>query len=93
MYAGFATLAAISAIARLLTYMATSAALPVLRRTMPRAQRWFMVPGGPVIPIAAVAISIWLLAGSTQAQIEISGATLVAGALVYGVNRWISSRV
>jgi len=93
MYGGFQTLAAISAIARLLTYMATSAALPVLRRKMPGAQRWFMVPGGPVIPIAALAISIWLLAGSSQAQIAISGATLVAGALVYGVNRWTSSRV
>jgi len=83
MYSGFASLAAISAIARLLTYMSTSAALPVLRRKMPDAERWFMVPGGPIIPIAALAISVWLLMGSTQTQILISGATLAAGAVVY----------
>lgn len=93
MYSGFATLAAISAIARLLTYMATSAALPVLRRKMPDAQRWFMVPGGAAIPIASVAISIWLLTGSTKAQITISGATLLAGAVVYGGQRWIGRPV
>jgi amino acid transporter len=87
MYSGFASLAAISAIARLLTYMSTSAALPVLRRTMPDAQRWFMVPGGAMIPIAALAISVWLLMGSTRAQILISVATLVAGAVVYVCRR------
>ena len=89
MYSGFASLAAISAIAHLLTYMATSAAVPVLRRKMPDAQRWFTVPGGVVIPIAAVAISIWLLTGSTKTQITISGATLLAGVVVYFCHRWI----
>jgi amino acid transporter len=91
MYSGFASLAAISAIARLLTYMSTSAALPVLRRTMPDAQRWFMVPGGATIPIAALAISVWLLMGSTTAQILISVATLVAGAVVYVCLRAVRS--
>jgi amino acid transporter len=92
LYSGFATLAAISAIARLLTYMATSAALPVLRRKMPDAQRWFAVPGGATIPIAALAISIWLLTGSTKAQMSISGATLLAGALIYVWRRFRNSR-
>jgi basic amino acid/polyamine antiporter, APA family len=87
MYSGFASLAAISAIARLLTYMSTSLALPVLRRKMPDAQRWFSVPGGPVIPIASVAISAWLLMGSTKPQISISGTTLVAGAVIYVLQR------
>ena len=87
MYSGFASLAAISAIARLLTYMSTSAALPVLRRKMPDAQRWFRVPGGLGIPIASVAISAWLLMGSTKPQISISGATLLAGAVVYVLQR------
>lgn len=93
MYSGFASLAAISAIARLLTYMSTSAALPVLRRKMPDAQRWFTVPGGATIPIAALAISVWLLAGSTKAQLEISGATLAAGAVVYVCHRFAYSRI
>lgn len=83
LYSGFATLAAISAIARLLTYMATCLALPILRRTMPDAHRWFSVPGGAAIPVAATILSIWLLMGSSQAQITVSAGTLFAGAAVY----------
>jgi APA family basic amino acid/polyamine antiporter len=83
MYSGFAALAAISAIARLLYYIATCVALLVLRRKMPDVARGFRVPGGAIIPVAAVALSIWLLMGSTKLQISISAATLVAGAVVY----------
>jgi hypothetical protein len=50
-----------------------------------------MVPGGATIPIAALAISVWLLMGSTRAQISISGATLVAGAVVYVCLRAVRS--
>ncbi|HTD43353.1 MAG TPA: amino acid permease [Bryobacteraceae bacterium] len=80
----FAVLAALSAIARLLSYMATCAALPVLRRKMPGAQRGFTVPGGAIIPIAAVALSGWLLLGSTRAQVTISAAALLIGAAIFG---------
>jgi APA family basic amino acid/polyamine antiporter len=83
MYSQFAALAAISAIARLLYYIATCVALLVLRRKMPDVPRGFRVPGGAIIPVAAVALSIWLLMGSTRTQIEISASTLVAGAIVY----------
>jgi len=83
MYSEFASLAAISAISRLLSYMATCLAVPVLRRKMPDASRWFAVPGGWTIPIAACALSIWLLMGSTRNQITISLGTLVAGAVVF----------
>jgi APA family basic amino acid/polyamine antiporter len=89
MYSGFASLAAISAIARLLSYMATCLALPVLRSKMPDAPRWFSVPGGLSIPIAAVAISAWLLMGSTQNQVLISGGTLLVGAVVFGCYRLV----
>jgi amino acid transporter len=88
MYSGFAALAAISAIARLLYYIATCVALLVLRRKMPEVARGFSVPGGPIIPVAAVVLSIWLLMGSTRAQISISAATLVAGGGVYWCYRW-----
>ncbi len=92
MYSGFAALAAISAIARLLYYIATCVALLVLRRKMPEAVRGFRVPGGAIIPLAAVALSIWLLMGSTKAQISISAATLLAGAIVYwGYQRSVAS--
>jgi APA family basic amino acid/polyamine antiporter len=88
MYSQFASLAAISAIARLLAYMGTCLALPVLRRKMPDARRLFRVPGGATIPVAAVLLSVWLLMGSTRAQFSISAATLLAGALVYAGSRF-----
>lgn len=88
LYSGFAGLAAISAIARLLSYMATCLALPVLRRTMPDADRWFKVPGGATIPVAALALSVWLLMGSTRTQTAISAAVLLAGAAIYGGYQW-----
>ena len=80
----FAALAAISAIARLLAYMATCAALPVLRRKMPDAHRGFTVPGGVIIPIAALALSMLLLLGSTRTQVTLSAAALLAGAAICG---------
>jgi APA family basic amino acid/polyamine antiporter len=92
MYSQFAALAAISAIARLLYYIATCVALLVLRRKMPDVPRGFRVPGGATIPVAAVALSIWLLMGSTRTQIEISASTLVAGAIVYwAYQRYLAS--
>jgi amino acid transporter len=88
----FALLAAVSAIARLLAYMATCLAVPVLRRKMPDARRGFSVPGGVIIPIAALAMSVWLLLGSTRTQAALGGAALLAGALLYGSYRIVSSR-
>ena len=86
-FSGFAALAALSAIARLLTYMATCAALPVLRRKMPEAARGFTVPGGAAIPAAALAVSVWLLAGMTKEQFAVSGGALAAGAILHAARR------
>jgi len=92
LYSQFAALVAISAIARLFTYMATCVALPVFRRTMPDAERKFSVPGGPIIPIAAVALSVWMLMGSTKTQITISSAVLLAGAVVHFCYAFVRGR-
>ena len=55
----------ISAIARLVTYAATCAALPVLRRKPDTPKALFRLPGGSWIAIAALLLSGWLLANST----------------------------
>jgi APA family basic amino acid/polyamine antiporter len=88
----FALLAAVSAIARLLCYMSTCLALPVLRRKMPEARRTFSIAGGATIPTAALALSAWLLLGSTRTQTTLSVAALVAGAVVYGCYRSFRSK-
>src|SRR5437660_6389119 len=55
----------ISAIARLVTYAVTCAALPVLRRRADVPAPAFKVRGGPIIAIAALILAVWLLANST----------------------------
>ncbi len=66
----------ISAIARLVTYGVTCAALPVLRRRSGVSPALFRLRGGTVIAIAALLLAAWLLAHSTR--IEAIQATLAA---------------
>jgi len=57
-------LAVLSAIARLATYIGTAAAVPVLRRKLPATERTIRLPGGPLIPIAALAICLLFLSAA-----------------------------
>jgi amino acid transporter len=84
----FAAMAAASAISRLLVYVATCASVLRLRgpsfvgRVKPAA---FVVPFGPVIPVAAIGIALAILAGATPVQ-RLSGAiALAAGAVLYRI--------
>lgn len=63
----FATLAAISVVSRFAQYVPTCLAVIKLRKDRPELESTFRVPFGPVIPLLAVAVSIWLL---TQASLE-----------------------
>ncbi len=55
----------ISAIARLVTYGATCAALPLLRRKPQSRPAVFRLPGGTAIAILSLILIVWLLANST----------------------------
>jgi len=55
----------ISAIARLVTYGATCAALPLLRRKAQSPSAVFRLPGGTAIAILSLILIVWLLANST----------------------------
>ena len=79
---GFAQLAAISAFARLLFSATTCVAVLALRRrASPPAG--FVVPGGPLVPLSAVALSLWLLSGVTREQLVAGAAALVVGAALF----------
>src|SRR5215831_18193801 len=91
MYSNFSQLAALSAIARLFYYLTTCVAVPVLRRKMPNSSRQFAVPGGALIPVAAVAVSLWLLSGSTVAQAVLGAGALLTGAAIYLAQKWWSA--
>jgi basic amino acid/polyamine antiporter, APA family len=77
----------VSTIARLLAYGATCAALPVLRRTKSAPPPLLTVPGGVVISVAAVILSVWLLSNSTRTEARDSAIAAVAGLLIYFVYR------
>jgi amino acid transporter len=79
----FTGLAALSVVARLSTYIGTAAAVPILRRRMPSAARTVRLPGGPAIPIAALAVCVWLLTATTTQNLIAAAAALAVGAVIY----------
>jgi amino acid transporter len=74
---------AISAIARLLTYAATCAALPKFRHSGDAPPAKFKAPAGVVVSIAALLLAGWLLSNSTLAQARDAGIAAALGLLVY----------
>jgi basic amino acid/polyamine antiporter, APA family len=84
----FLTALTISTISRLLTFATACLALPVLRRSATVERATFVLPGGPAIPFAAVALTAWLLSNSSRAELIAVTATAIAGALLHlGVRR------
>lgn len=83
----FVGLAALSVVARLATYLGTAAAVPVLRRKLPDAPGAFRLPGGPAIPLAAIALSLLLAASATAESLIAAGIALAAGLLLYFAGR------
>lgn len=76
----FRTLAASSAVARLVMYAGTCASVLALRRT---GRAPFTIPFGPLVPILALALSIAIVYGATALQLRVGGIALVAGAALY----------
>jgi amino acid transporter len=82
---GFAQLAAVSAVARLLFSASTCLAVPVLRRRRPAGELGFALPAGPLLPLLAVALCLWLLRGLTRPQALAGLAGLLSGLVVYAL--------
>ncbi len=82
----FVTMAAASAISRLVVYVATCASTLRLRAvgTMVAVPPpVFVVPFGPIVPIAAILIALGILAGATATQLGAGAGALLAGAVLY----------
>ncbi|HEX5134926.1 MAG TPA: amino acid permease, partial [Thermoanaerobaculia bacterium] len=80
-------LAMLSAIARLATYIGTAAAVPVLRRKLPATERTIRLPGGPLIPLAALAICLLFLSAAEGKNWVTGGIALAVGAVIYLLRR------
>ena len=83
----------ISAIARLVTYAVTCAALPVLRRRAGVPEPLFKVRGGPIIAIAALILAAWLMANGTLREAYQAALAALAGLLIYFAYRIYRRRV
>ena len=84
----FATMAAASAISRLIVYVATCASVLQLRKARFQGlvrPAGFVVPGGPVIPSIAILIALAILAGATRVQLVAGGVALAAGAVLFAI--------
>jgi basic amino acid/polyamine antiporter, APA family len=95
----FAKLAVVSALARLVTYTGTCAS--TLRLRSPRfaaggrgphvEPATFVIPFGPVIPVAAILVSAAVVAGATREQLMGGLAALAAGAIFFATTMWRKS--
>jgi amino acid transporter len=85
----FVLLAVASAVARLITYTGACAATLRLRQVRFRdvvRPATFVIPFGPMVPLAAIAVSLVVLAGATRAQLFGGAAGLVVGAALFIAN-------
>ena len=73
----------ISAIARLLTYAATCAALIVLRRDRNAPPPLFKLRGGVLIAILTLLLTAWLLTNSTFKEAVVAGTVALIGLVIY----------
>jgi len=80
----FVVLALASGVARLVIYAGTCAAALRLRYVAaPSGPAPFVVPGGPLVPILAIAVSVAILAGATWPQLLVGIAGLGAGGVLF----------
>ncbi len=83
----FVGLAALSVVARLVTYLGTTAAVPVLRKKLGSPAGHFRLPGGPLIPIAASLLALMFAASAEPENLVAAAIALAAGAVLYRFRR------
>jgi len=86
----FIYLITLSTVSRLVTYFATCAALPILRRRASSPAAGFLMPAGTGIAVAALALMFWLLSNCTFRESRDAAIALGVGLMLYVLN--IASR-
>lgn len=83
----FVQLALLSVISRLFAYVGTAASLLLLRRRFAERTDALRLPGGPVIPVGALVVSLTLLSAAGWKNLAAAAAALAVGALIYALRR------
>lgn len=80
----------LSTVARLLVYIVTCAALPVLRRDSQGTPAPFSAPAGPLLATTAIALCGWLIANTPWVEMRTAGVAVLAGLPLYlACARWV----
>lgn len=79
----FVQLAALSAVTRLAVYFATALSVPVLRHKFRDRPAGFTIPGGLLVPVAAVIVTLVLASAASARNLIAAAIALVVGALLY----------
>jgi amino acid transporter len=84
----FGRLAVLATVSTLTLYLLCCVAAWMLRRRDVRVEgaQPFRVPGGPIVPVLAMSVIVWLLSSATLREFVIVGAVLAGGALLYVVS-------
>jgi amino acid transporter len=80
----------VSTIARLLAYAATCIALPTLRYKSNAPPALMKIPGGILISVVAVVLSVWLLSNSTKVEARDAAIAAVVGMSIYFAYRLVA---
>ena len=83
----FVQLALLSVVSRLCTYLGTAGSVLVLRHRHGDREGALRLPGGALIPVAAIVLSLALLASAQIANLIAAGIALLVGAMVYAFRR------
>lgn len=83
----FVQLALLSVIARLFAYLVTAASVIVLSRRETRREGTLRLPGGALVPVAAILLSLGLLASASLANLAAGAVALLVGSLIYAFRR------
>ena len=73
----------VSTLARLITYAATCAALPLYRRRKDAPPAAFRIPGGSFIAVLSLILVAWLLANSTKQEAKAAVIAALVGLAIF----------
>lgn len=83
----FVELALLSVLARLFAYVGTAASVLVLRKRFAGRQGAFELPGGPLIPLLAIGLSLMLLSAASWRNLAMAGIAVLVGSMIFAKRR------
>jgi APA family basic amino acid/polyamine antiporter len=84
----FGPLALLSNVALLSSYLLCClAAIELRRRNVQAGGRPFVLPGGPLVPVLACVVVLWLLSHATAQEFAVTGGTVIVAALLFAWRR------